>query len=211
MLMNRVETALINSPPRRALQRYYEVPALQRLGGSLPHDARVLELGCGAGYGTELILAQFAAARVDAVDLDPAMVARARRRLAGYQGRVRLMVGDATDLRAALDAEDASYDAVFDFAIIHHVPDWRAALSEVARVLKPGGRFYFDEVTAAALATRAYRWLFDHPTEERFSGEEFLTELQHQGLRVDPRSRTHLRGHYLLGVAERPHSGQEAR
>lgn len=210
MLMNRVETALVNSPPRRALQRYYEVPLLRRLGGMLPPNARVLEVGCGAGYGTELILTRFGAARVDALDLDPAMVARARRRLARYGDRIHLAVGDATDLGAAgLDAaragKEAAYDAVFDFAIIHHVPDWRAAIGEVVRVLRPGGRFYFDEVTAAALATRGYRWLFDHPTKDRFTGEEFIAELQHQGLTVRA-WRTHLRGHYLLGVAERPHT-----
>ncbi|MCX6466373.1 MAG: class I SAM-dependent methyltransferase, partial [Pseudonocardiales bacterium] len=154
----------MNSSPRRALQRFYEVPTLRRLGGALPADAHVLEVGCGAGYGTELILRRFGAARMDAIDLDPAMVTRARRRLSGYGDRVQLATGDVTDLRTALGAEDGSYDAVFDFAIVHHVPDWRAAVAEIVRVLKPGGRFYFDEVTAAALATRGYRWLFDHPT-----------------------------------------------
>ncbi|MBW0105513.1 class I SAM-dependent methyltransferase [Pseudonocardia sp. KRD291] len=202
--MNRVETALVNSPLRRALQRFYETPALLRLGGMVAPGARVLEVGCGAGYGTELILRRFGAARVDAIDLDPQMVARAGRRLAGHGDRVRLAAGDMTDLRAALDAQDGDYDAVFDFAIIHHVPDWPAALAEIARVLRPGGRFYFDEVTAAALATRGYRWLFDHPTHDRFTGAEFVAELERQGLRVGPRWLTRIHGHYLLGVADRP-------
>jgi SAM-dependent methyltransferase len=204
MLMNRVETALVNSPPRRALQRRYEVPVLRSLGGMLAPGARVLELGCGPGYGTQLILEQFGADRVDTVDLDPAMVARARRRLAGYGDRVRVSGGDAADLRTCLGVENGGYDAVFDFAIIHHVEDWRAALAEVARVLRPGGRFYFDEVTAAALATRGYRWLFDHPTKDRFTGPEFVAELERHGLQVGPRWRTRIRGHYLLGVADRP-------
>lgn len=211
MLMNRVETALVNSAPRRALQRFYETPTLLRLGGPLPPDARVLEVGCGAGYGTELILRRFGAARVDALDLDPAMIGRAGRRLAGYGHRVRLATGDMTDLRAALDAEDNSYDAVFDFAIVHHVPDWRAAVADIVRVLKPGGRFYFDEVTAAALATRGYRWLFDHPTEDRFTAGDFVSELERQGLQVGDRWRTRIRGHYLLGVAQRPGSSGTAR
>lgn len=144
MLMNRVETALTNSGPRRALQRWYETPALLRLGGKLPPEAQVLELGCGAGYGTELVLEQFGAENVDAVDLDPQMVERARRRLTGYGDRVRLVTGDVTNLSRALGAADGSYDAVFEFGILHHVEDWRAAVGEVARVLRPRGRFYFD-------------------------------------------------------------------
>jgi SAM-dependent methyltransferase len=123
MLMNRVETALVNSPPRRWLQRYYEVPWMRRLGGPLPPGARVLELGCGPGYGTQLILDRFGAGHVDAIDLDPAMITRARRRLTRRYGqRVRLAQGSATDLHTTLGEPLSRYDAVFDFAIIHHIP-----------------------------------------------------------------------------------------
>ena len=204
MLMNRVETAVVNSPPRRWLQ-HGELQLMTRLGGS-PPPGRVLEVGCGAGYGTQLIVERFGALRVDALDLDPAMVARARRRLRRYGDRVQVRQGSATNLSAALTpfgGDDTVYDAVFDFAILHHVPDWRAAVAEVARVLRPGGRFYFDEVTAAALATRGYRWLFDHPRDDRFTAAGFVAELEHHGLWVGPRWRTYVREHYVLGVADR--------
>nr|WP_221383100.1 class I SAM-dependent methyltransferase [Actinoplanes polyasparticus] len=200
MLMNKTESALINSPPRRWLQRWYEVPWLRRLGGSLPTGAGVLEIGCGPGYGTRLILEQFGAAHVDAIDLDPAMIARARRRLAPFGDRVRLEVGDAAALRTVADA---GYDAVFDFAIIHHIPDWRSAVGEVARVLRPGGRFYFDEVTASALARPSYRRLFDHPVHDRFTADEFRIELERHGFEVGDRFLTRVSGDYFLGVAER--------
>ena len=203
MLMNHMETALINSPPRRWLQRWYEVPWLRRLGGPLPAGARVLEIGCGPGYGTRLILEQFGAAHVDALDLDAAMTARARRRLAGYGNRVRLHTGDAADLRASVGAADGSYDAVFNFAIVHHIPAWRDAVGEIARVLRPGGTFYFDEVTARALARPTYRALFEHPSDDRFTAEQFLAELHRQGLHVGERYRTPIGGDYLIGVAHR--------
>jgi SAM-dependent methyltransferase len=49
---------------------------------------RTLEIGCGSGYGSQLVLERFGAATVDAVDLDPAMIRRAGRRLARYGDRV---------------------------------------------------------------------------------------------------------------------------
>ncbi|MGW3353182.1 class I SAM-dependent methyltransferase [Nonomuraea rubra] len=211
MLMNQMETLTVNNPARRALQRWYETPLLMRLGGRTP-GARVAEIGCGSGYGTKLILDKFGAARVDAVDLDPKMIGRARRRLARYAGRVRLAVGDACDLRAAFGSGDGAYEAVFDFGIIHHIPDWRESLAEVARVLAPGGRFFFEEVTAAALARPSYRALFDHPTRDRFTAGEFLAELPKQGLQAGERWATRIGGDYLLGVAHRADpQGEESR
>ena len=53
-----------------------------------------------------------------------------------------LFVGDAE----RIDVPDASFDAVVDYGILHHVPDWRRALREIARVLKPGGMFYFEDI-----------------------------------------------------------------
>ena len=108
MLMNRAETALINSPPRRWLQRLYEVPVLLRFGGRLLPGSRALEIGCGSGYGSQLVLQRFGAERIDALDLDPAMIHRARERLASYGDRVNLVQGSATDLRAALNADDGT-------------------------------------------------------------------------------------------------------
>ncbi|WP_309299019.1 class I SAM-dependent methyltransferase [Mycobacterium kiyosense] len=203
MLMNLAETALVNSAPRRWLQRVYEVPTLPRFGGRLIPGAQALEIGCGSGYGSPLILERFGAATVDAVDLDPAMIRRAGKRLARYGDRVRLAQGSATDLSTAIDAGDNRYGAVFDFGIIHHISDWRTAVAEVARVLPPGGRFYFGEVTAHALARPTYKRLFDHPTEDRFSAQQFLDEFAHHGL-VVLGSLTRIQGDYLLGVAAEP-------
>lgn len=197
-----METLLVTNPGRRALQRWYEAPLLMRLGGRTP-GARAAELGCGSGYGTKLILDQFGAVSVDAVDLDPAMVARPRRRLVRHAGRVRLGVGDAGDLQAAFGARDGAYEAVFDFDLIHHIPAWRCALDEVARVLAPDGRFFFEEATATALARPSFRALFDHPSSDRFTAGEFLAELPRHGLQAGQAWATRIGGDYLFGVATR--------
>ena len=206
MLMNRMESALVDSAPRRALQRVYETRVLIRLGGRTP-GASVAEIGCGSGYGTKLIIDQFGAKTVDAVDLDPRMISRAWRRLRRYRQCVRLECGSVTHLRDSFSSfgggTNASYDAVFDFGIIHHIPGWQGAIAEVARVLKPGGRFYFDEVTATALARPSYQLLFDHPTENRFTAGQFLAELDRHDLAVEDRWVTRMGSDYLIGVAIR--------
>jgi ubiquinone/menaquinone biosynthesis C-methylase UbiE len=182
MLLNTVEKALMNNPVRAMSQRWFEAPRLRAMGGAAP-GARALELGCGCGVGTELVLDVFGARHVDAFDLDPQMVELARARLAPHGSRVRIWQGDAEHI----DAPDATYDAVFDFAIVHHVPDWRGALSEVARVLKPGGRFYSEEVLRALIHHPLWRRLLEHPMHDRFNSKDFADGLESVGLRVAAR------------------------
>jgi ubiquinone/menaquinone biosynthesis C-methylase UbiE len=199
MKLNRVEKALMNNPVRATLQRYYEAPLLERLGGRLDGE-RVLEVGCGRGVGTELIVQRFGAATVHAFDLDQDMVQQARQRLSGFApGRVHLYLADVTEI----PEPDGSFDAVVDFGIIHHVPAWREAVAEIHRVLKPAGRFYFEEVTRQALARWFYRTFLDHPSEDRFSAEEFLAALEAQGIVVGERYQTRFFGDFVLGVGRK--------
>jgi ubiquinone/menaquinone biosynthesis C-methylase UbiE len=179
MRLNAVETALMNNPVRAAIQSHLEARRLLALGGTTP-GACALEVGCGRGVGAELILDRFGAARVDAFDLDPRMLALARRRLGRRGDRVRLWVGSVTEIAAA----DATYDAVFDFGIIHHVSEWRRALSEIQRVLRPGGRLFAEEVFARFISDPLWRRLLAHPQQDRFDDAGFRQGLESAGFRV---------------------------
>lgn len=199
MKLNRVEKALMNNPVRALVQRRHEGALMERLGGRV-EGARVLEIGCGRGVGTEIIFERFGAREVHAFDVDPDMIARAHRRLSGYPAnRLTLFVGDA----AAIRAEDAFYDAVFDFGIIHHVPAWERAVAEVARVLKPGGKFFFEEVTKRALDRWFYRTFLDHPKTNRFSAEQFVAEIEAQGIMVGGKHLEWFFGDFVVGVGHR--------
>jgi SAM-dependent methyltransferase len=92
-------------------------------------NERILDLGCGDGQLTVRLAAT--GAQVAGVDASPEMVTSARAR------GVIAEVGNAE----ALPHADASFDAVFSNAALHWVRDQDAMLSEVHRVLKPGGRF----------------------------------------------------------------------
>ena len=95
---------------------------------------KVLEIGCGLGTDG----AQFAKAGADytGVDLTEASIELARKRfeLFGLKGEFR--VADAEKL----DFADESFDLVYSHGVLHHTPDIDAAISEIHRVLKPGGQ-----------------------------------------------------------------------
>jgi ubiquinone/menaquinone biosynthesis C-methylase UbiE len=179
MILNAIERALVNNPLRALSQRHLEARLLERMGGRVD-GGRVLEIGCGRGIGTEIVLDRFGAGRVDAFDLDARMVDAARARLARHGDRVRLWVGDVEHI----DAPDGHYDAVFDFAILHHVPDWRAALREIHRVLRPDGRLFVEEVMAAFILHPLWRRVLDHPLEDRFDAPMLGEALARTGFDV---------------------------
>jgi SAM-dependent methyltransferase len=174
MRMNRLGRWIINSPQRVLLQRCYVLPVFYRLGCSV-RGRDVLEVGCGRGIGIDLSRRE-GAHRVDGVDLDPVMAALAQRRLGS---RALVAVADI----AALPMSDATYDLVIDFGALHLMPDWRAGLGQVARVLRPRGQFAFE-----LPAHRCYRMLMPVTTGRRIggglSGDTFLAELDEHGLRL---------------------------
>lgn len=196
MLLNRVEKAMMNNPVREAVQRQYEMRKLRAMGGRVD-GARCLEIGCGRGVGVEIVLDRFGAEHVDGIDLDPDMIARARLRLASRGASVNLWVGSATQI----DAGDEAYDAVFDFGIIHHIPEWRDALREVHRVLRPGGRFFAEEVFAKFILHPVWRRLLVHPLEDRFDRAGFERALDDAGFRL--LASDDLLGDFGFFVAER--------
>ena len=180
MKLNAFEFALMNNPVRAYLQRTLETPLIIGPSGSL-RGLRVLEVGCGRGVGVEILLERLGAAHAVAFDLDPRMVELAQARTARFGGRAHVFVGDAEN--TALP--DASFDAVVEFGILHHVPDWRRALAEIVRVLKPGGTFYFEDILAGLTGAPLLLNLLDHPRVSQFRGAEFRGALGEVGLRLD--------------------------
>jgi len=99
--------------------------------GGLAQGRRVLDAGCGTGYGAEM-LAAAGAASVIGVDVAAAVVEAARARAGGRLAFERADV-------ARLPYDDGSFDLVTCFEVIEHVPDPGAVLGELRRVLAPDG------------------------------------------------------------------------
>lgn len=114
-------------------------------GYGIGPGARVLDVACGAGL-LSLPLAE-RGYRVEGVDLSENSLEEARRRVPGGADAT-FRVGDAT----ALDAGEATYDAVLLYDMLEHIEDQRGVIAEAARVVRPGGVVLFSTFNRTPLA-----------------------------------------------------------
>jgi SAM-dependent methyltransferase len=95
---------------------------------------RVLEIGVGLGADHQRFAES--GALLSGIDLTERAVEHTQRRLALFGLSSELAVGDAE----RLSFEDKTFDIVYSWGVLHHSPDTPQAVSEVYRVLKPGGK-----------------------------------------------------------------------
>ena len=126
-----------------ALSRFLLGSLVERIAADVaavaPDGARLLEIGCGPGH-LSIRLARQHQFDVTGLDLDPAMIARARANADhprnSDQRRPSLLVGNV----AALAFPASSFDLVVSTLSMHHWADPAAGLAEIGRVLRPGAR-----------------------------------------------------------------------
>ncbi|RWB51859.1 class I SAM-dependent methyltransferase [Mesorhizobium sp.] len=105
-----------------------------RAGGEIPpHGLRWVDVGCGSGAFTELLVERCAPAHIEGVDPSEAQLSFARKRLAGQIARFRR--GDAL----ALPFSQSKFDAAVMALVIFFVQNPAASVVEMARVVCPGG------------------------------------------------------------------------
>lgn len=140
-------------------------------------DADVLELGCGRAEFTCAAAVRFPAARFVALEVDA--IQHERNRAAPHPANVRFALGGAQ----AIPAPDASFDAVLMLKSLHHVSVGMmdAALAEIARVLRPGGRAYVSEPVYAG-EFNALMALFHDERAVRIAAFEALRRALVRGL-----------------------------
>jgi ubiquinone/menaquinone biosynthesis C-methylase UbiE len=130
---------------RRGLQRLTYRPVhdavLRRLQHSDP--SVVVDLGCGTGQLTQRLVRRFPGATIVGVDLSEGMLAQAAGRLAGpWIGATRLVRADAVQIPFAV----SSVDVVVCTESFHWYSDQARVLSELAGVLRPGGRLLIASI-----------------------------------------------------------------
>jgi SAM-dependent methyltransferase len=165
---------------------YYESMAAV---GELPAGGTIVDCPCGAGPALRALRPD-ADVRYVAADLSPAMLRRARERAAGRGlDWVEFVEADASDL----PLEDSSTDLFLSYWGLHCFPDPRAAIAEIGRVLRPGGRLVGASFVRGPSARQR---IMLHPNRGDFgpmcTEPELLEWLGDAGLRVTDTGRSGL-------------------
>lgn len=106
---------------------------------NLPDGAIVADVGTGTGFVLQGLVQK--AAQITGFDESEEMLAMARQNLAAY-AHVTLRQAEGQ----SLPAEDATFDAVFANMYLHHAPSPQAAIAEMTRTLKPGGKLIITDL-----------------------------------------------------------------
>jgi demethylmenaquinone methyltransferase/2-methoxy-6-polyprenyl-1,4-benzoquinol methylase len=117
--------------------------AVSRL--NLGADRRYLDVGCGTGDIALEILLQAPGSKVVGIDPSQEMLSRGQLKIseAGLSDSISLIMGDVLGLKF----EDESFDGAITSFCIRNVTDRRQGLSEIRRVVRPGGRLVILELT----------------------------------------------------------------
>ncbi|TXJ25866.1 MAG: class I SAM-dependent methyltransferase [Chitinophagaceae bacterium] len=129
MAVERVEIDQQGSPWKEEhLARYFHIREKVK-------DKTVLDIACGTGFGSELLL-QNGASRIFAADVSPEAIELCTKRLQQYDpGKWTCHYQDGTNM----SYPSGNFDMVVSFETIEHIPDYSAFLSEIYRVLKQEG------------------------------------------------------------------------
>lgn len=140
----------------------------QALSLLLPQGLVLADVGCGAGFMSRALASR--AARVILIDHSPAMLEKARRELGdGLNAELEFRVGELD----AVPLGDAEVDAAFVNLVLHHVPDLRGTLQELARAIRPQGSLIVSD-----LRPHDEEWLREEQADLRLGlAPERLAEL----------------------------------
>ncbi len=122
------------------LQKLLFVPShnfiLGEIGDAALRPFRLLDIGCGTGNFVRRVLKEHPVAEVWGLDFSRKMIAAGRQRIAGSESRIQFVQADSE----SLPLDDNKFDLVTCSNSFHHYPNQAAAVFEMYRVLRPGGR-----------------------------------------------------------------------
>lgn len=196
MKLNWAERWAVNNPSR-VIQQKWEIRWFRKKS-DLPAGSSILEVGCGRGAGARIIYRTFQPRTICASDLDLRMIRKAEEYLPLSDRKpIRFLTADILSLPFG----NETFDALFGFGVLHHVPDWESALGEITRVLKPGGTYFLEELYPGLYQNFLTKHILLHPQENRFHSQDLKTALRSMNLELRHCLEIKMAG--VLGIAEK--------
>ncbi|MBI4416992.1 MAG: class I SAM-dependent methyltransferase, partial [Euryarchaeota archaeon] len=149
-------------------RRYVIDPALFEILGDV-RDLRVLDAGCGFGYLSRLLAKKGAV--VEGQDISRKFIGMALERERKEPLGVRYRLGSIVDLGTHADG---TFDVVVSNLVLQDVRDYRKAIREIARVLRPGGRFVFSIMHPAFASPPVRGWVQEPRDSNRNEDREYV-------------------------------------
>lgn len=149
-------------------------------------DMRVLEFGCGTG-GTAILHAPNVR-HITALDISESMIAIAKEKAEKTQvNNIEFVCSDIE----SYTSESEQYDVVLGLSILHLLPDHKATLKHIYKVLKPGG-YFVSSTTCLSDGYKFVKWiepiglLFGFmPRVVAFTSEELTQDIQNAGFSIE--------------------------
>ncbi|KAA3647886.1 MAG: class I SAM-dependent methyltransferase [Chloroflexi bacterium] len=137
-------------------------------------EARYADIGTGTGFVVEGLVKT--GAKIVGFDESPDMLKVAREKFAS-QDQISFRQAEGQKL----DAQDNSFDAAFANMYLHHAPDPQAAIQEMARILKPGGKLVITD-----LDTHEQEWMREEMADRwlGFEREDIINWFEASGLSI---------------------------
>ena len=174
------EYFLENNPLRSIVREHVEVKPL-RTATDIGRIRHALHIACGDGTSSQMILKYFSPGRLSGVDKEDALIAAANQTRAS----------DAVDFSAqdvrSLSFGDGTFDAAFNLADLHNYVDWQRGVTELRRVLEPGGLLIMEDLsleTFSNAAGKVFRRLTEHPYDSMLTIEAFRDFVLRSGFEI---------------------------
>jgi 2-polyprenyl-6-hydroxyphenyl methylase/3-demethylubiquinone-9 3-methyltransferase len=166
-----------------------------------PQGVSLLDVGCGGG----LLAEEFARLGCQVTGIDPSELSlQTAREHAHQQG---LSITYQTGRGEQLPFADASFELVTCCDVLEHVDDVQQVIREIARVLKPGGLFFYDTINRSFIA-----WLGDIKLAQDWPATSFMPANLHEWQKfIKPRelqrylAQAHLHSQEMRGISPRTH------
>jgi SAM-dependent methyltransferase len=151
LVLEGLERTVVHKRLRAAVGLRWELPRLLN-GVAIPAGSRCLEIGTGMGWGTLGLLQHYASIVAVATEYDGSVLPMTRSYIqhAAPGAHVAFCQANAK----AFPFPDQTFDIVLALYVLHHVAGYRAAINDIGRVTRPGGRFLFIDVIRATWMPR---------------------------------------------------------